>query len=228
LKVESTDQERIHDGWLLHVDYSRTLTAQEKNFYFYCFHLASRKGIDATRSSRFTARDQFVRDSNRPLQRRKANDRVPQALVRKMTSGGNFKKKSCSHLYLFREFCVLTTHRFESAILFKLIPCICLCGMTLMMHIGMTRLPTCVSGCKGNQSRERICVTSCYFTPKIPSALLVAVVWLQHTWYPRSRRGTFDYGVTTSPNKRGRVRVRKQVHDSQMHMPCSACSKTTF
>jgi hypothetical protein len=32
LKVMSTDQERIHDGWLLHIDYSRTLTAQE-NFY---------------------------------------------------------------------------------------------------------------------------------------------------------------------------------------------------
>jgi hypothetical protein len=26
-----------------HVDYSRTLTAQEKGFYFYRFHLASRK-----------------------------------------------------------------------------------------------------------------------------------------------------------------------------------------
>jgi hypothetical protein len=53
-------------------------------------------------------------------------------------------------------------------------------------------------------SRGRICVTSCYLTTKIPSALLVAVVWLQHTRYPRFRRGTFDYGVTTSPNKRGR------------------------
>jgi hypothetical protein len=29
-KVKSTDQERIHDGWLLQVDYSRTLTAREK------------------------------------------------------------------------------------------------------------------------------------------------------------------------------------------------------
>jgi hypothetical protein len=53
-------------------------------------------------------------------------------------------------------------------------------------------------------SREGICVTSCYLTTKIPSALLVAVVRLQHTRYPRFRRGTFDYGVTTSPNKRGR------------------------
>jgi hypothetical protein len=55
-------------------------------------------------------------------------------------------------------------------------------------------------------SGERIYVTSCYLTTKIPSVLLVAVVWLQRTRYPRFRRGTFDYGVTTSPNKRGRVR----------------------
>jgi hypothetical protein len=53
-------------------------------------------------------------------------------------------------------------------------------------------------------NREGICVTSCYLTTKIPSALLVAVGWLQHTRYPKFRRGTFDYGVTTSPNKGGR------------------------
>jgi hypothetical protein len=32
------------DGWILHTDYSRALTAQE-NFYAYCFHLASSKEI---------------------------------------------------------------------------------------------------------------------------------------------------------------------------------------
>jgi hypothetical protein len=42
---------------------------------------------------------------------------------------------------------------------------------------------------------------SCYLTTKIPSALLVAVGWLQHTRHPRFRRGTLDYGVTTSPNE---------------------------
>jgi hypothetical protein len=57
-------------------------------------------------------------------------------------------------------------------------------------------------------SREEICVTSCYLISKIPSALLVAVGWLQHTRYPRFRRGTLDYGVITSPNERGRVGVR--------------------
>jgi hypothetical protein len=80
--------------------------------------------------------------------------------------------------------------------------------MVLMMHVRMTRLPICVSDCKGNQGREGICVTSCYLTTKIPSALLVAVGWLQHTQYPRFRRGTLDYVVTTSPNERGSVGVR--------------------
>jgi hypothetical protein len=43
---------------------------------------------------------------------------------------------------------------------------------------------------------------------KIPSALLVAFGWLQHIWCPRFRRGTFGYGITSSPIKRGRVAVR--------------------
>jgi hypothetical protein len=77
LKVMSTDQERIRDGWPLHIDFSRTLTTQE-NFYFCCFHLASRKRIDATRSSRFVARDQVDRDFQKTItKKRKANKRVP-------------------------------------------------------------------------------------------------------------------------------------------------------
>jgi hypothetical protein len=103
--------------------------------------------------------------------------------------------------------------------------CVCFRSMVLMMHVRMTRLPICVSDCKGNQSREEICVTSCYLTPKIPSALLVAVGWLQHTRYPRFRRGTFDYGVTTSPNKRGRVGVRSfmRMHVSVLTLPKCIC-----
>jgi hypothetical protein len=103
--------------------------------------------------------------------------------------------------------------------------CIRWCGMVLMMHVRMTRLPICVSDCKGNQSREGICVTNCHLTIKIPSALLVAVVWLQHTQYPRFRRGTFDYGVTTSPNKRGRVGLRSfmRMHVSIPMLPKCIC-----
>jgi hypothetical protein len=84
-------------------------------------------------------------------------------------------------------------------------------------------------------SRERICVTSCYLTTKIPSALLVAVVWLQHTRYPRFRRGTCDYEVTTSPNERGRVGVRSfmRMHVSIPMLPKCTCyaahaQKATF
>jgi hypothetical protein len=68
-------------------------------------------------------------------------------------------------------------------------------------------------------------VTNCYLTTKIPSALLVAVVWLQHTRYPRFRRGTLDYEVTTSPNKRGRVRVRNfmRMHVSIPMLPKCTC-----
>jgi hypothetical protein len=48
-------------------------------------------------------------------------------------------------------------------------------------------------------------MVSRFLTTKIPSALLVAVGRLQHTRYPRFRRGTFGYGITLSPIKRGRV-----------------------
>jgi hypothetical protein len=128
-------------------------------------------------------------------------------------------------LTYFANFEVLTTRCFEGAILFKLMQCVCFRSMVLMMHVRMTRLPICVSDCKGNQSREEICVTSCYLTTKIPSALLVAVGWLQHTRYPRFRRGTFDYGVTTSPNKRGKVRVRSfmRMHVSIPMLPKGTC-----
>jgi hypothetical protein len=78
-------------------------------------------------------------------------------------------------------------------------------------------------------------VASRILTTKIPSALLVAVVWLQHTRCPRFRRGTFGYGITTSPTREVEyeygVFMRMHVsipHASQMHMLCSACSKATF
>jgi hypothetical protein len=84
--------------------------------------------------------------------------------------------------------------------------CSCSCGMVLMMHVRMTRLPICVSDCRGNQGRERIWVVSRFLITKIPSALLVAVEWLQHTRYPRFHRGTFGYGVTTSPIQKGKAK----------------------
>jgi hypothetical protein len=49
---------------------------------------------------------------------------------------------------------------------------------------------------------EGVGVASRILTTMIPSAHLVAVMWLQRTWCPRFRRGTFGYGTTTSPNIR--------------------------
>jgi hypothetical protein len=77
----------------------------------------------------------------------------------------------------------------------------CSCSMMLMKHISMTRLPTkwverTITGW------EEVCVASHFITTMIPSAHLVAVMWLQHTWCPRFRRGIFGYGTTASPNIR--------------------------
>jgi hypothetical protein len=70
----------------------RLFDIAQENFYFYCFHLISKKGIDTPRSSRFAARDQVDRDFQKTiLKKRKANKRVPEFLVRKITSCGNFR-----------------------------------------------------------------------------------------------------------------------------------------
>jgi hypothetical protein len=126
-------------------------------------------------------------------------------------------KNNLAHTFTyFANFGVLTTHCFESAILFKLMRCICLwrhyayaravwCSWCTLEWLGY---PYALMIGRAIKSRERICVTSCYLTTKIPSALLVAVVWLQYTRYPRFRRGTFGYGVTTSPIQRGKAEVR--------------------
>jgi hypothetical protein len=54
---------------------------------------------------------------------------------------------------------------------------------------------------RATRARERIWVASRFLTTKIPSVLLVAFGWLQHNRYPRFRRGTFGYGITTSPSR---------------------------
>jgi hypothetical protein len=204
----STDQERIHDGWLFHTDYSRTLTAQE-NFYVYGFCLAGRKGIDATRLSRLAAWGQVGRTYQKIIMRkRKANKRVPTISC---TDNGFVRRLLNRPAHIFTYFAILGFWQLivlKVQYFSKLMPCICLCGMVLMMHVRMIRLPICVGDCKGNQKQREIWVTSHFLTTKIPSALLVAVVWLQHTWYPRFRRGTIGYGITLSPIKIGRVEVR--------------------
>jgi hypothetical protein len=50
-------------------------------------------------------------------------------------------EQSCSHLDLTCEFGVLTSHYFKVQKLSKLRRCTCSCGMVLMMHVRMTRVP---------------------------------------------------------------------------------------
>jgi hypothetical protein len=81
---------------------------------------------------------------------------------------------------------------------------------------------------------EGVCVWRvAILTTKIPSALLVAIMWLQRTWRPRFRHGTFSYGITTSPNTRDIVEDIENTacvctlvpQDSQMHMLCKCMLK---
>jgi hypothetical protein len=111
----------------------------------------------------------------------------------------NIVNLKCRHLIIFNGaiiFKVDATHMLVKTL------CTCSCGMVLMMHVRMSRLPIgWISDCQGNRRRRRIWVASRFLTTKIPSALLVAVVWLQHTRCPRFRRDTFGYGITTSPTR---------------------------
>jgi hypothetical protein len=52
---------------------------------------------------------------------------------------------------------------------------------------------------------EGVCVASRDSHNQDTSALLVAIMWLQRTWRPRFRHGTFSYEITMSPNTKDRV-----------------------
>jgi hypothetical protein len=130
---------------------------------------------------------------------------------------------------------VLTTHCFESAILFKLMRCTCLwrhyaharavwCSWCTLEWLGYPYdelvIPKAIIG------REGIWMASRLLTTKIPSALLVVVGWLQHTRYPRFRRGTLGYGVTTSPIQKGKAKGTKFSCECTLVYPCfpNACA----
>jgi hypothetical protein len=74
--------------------------------------------------------------------------------------------------------------------------------------------------------REGIWMASRLLTTKISSALLVAVGWLQHTRYPRFRRGTFGYRVTTSPIQRDKAKGTEFSCECTLVYPCfpNACA----
>jgi hypothetical protein len=222
----STDRERIHDGWLLHVDYSRTLTAREKFSTFTVSTWLARKRIDATRSSRFMARDQFVKDFQWTITKKG----MLKTEFHNLLYEDDFKW-GLQGIILLTPLLILQILRFWQLIVLKVqyLSSWCdgyagavWCSWCTLEWLGY---PYALMIGRAINSRERICVTSCYLTTKIPSALLVAVGWLQHTRYPRFRRGTFDYGATTSPNKRGRVGVRSftRMHVSIPMLPICIC-----
>jgi hypothetical protein len=76
-----------------------------------------------------------------------------------------------------------------------------------------------------------VCMASRILTTKIPSTLLVAIIWLQHIWCPRFRRDTFGYGTTVSPNIR-EISMSKEVsmwmHVSSPKVPKCTCFANTF
>jgi hypothetical protein len=81
---------------------------------------------------------------------------------------------------------------------------------------------------------EGVCVwRAAILITKILGAPLVAIMWLQRTWRPRFRHGTFSYGMITSPNTKDRVgdientpSVCMLVHPRfPMHMLCQCMLK---
>jgi hypothetical protein len=75
------------------------------------------------------------------------------------------------------------------------------------------------------KGREGIWVASRFLTTKISSALLVALVRLQHTRCPRFCRGTFGYVVTTSPTREAEYEygVFMQMYVSMPKLPECIC-----
>jgi hypothetical protein len=78
------------------------------------------------------------------------------------------------------------------------------------------------------KGREGIWVASRFLTTKMPSALLVTITWLQHTWCPRFRRGTYGYGITTSPTREVEYEygVFMRMHVSIPTLPKCICYAT--
>jgi hypothetical protein len=204
------DHERIHDGWLLHIDFFENLDCSRKFLLLLLpLSLARRESmLQGHRDSRQGTN--LTEISKRQLRRkRKATKGVPKFSCAKddfMWKLQNNPAHTLLHLRMrgVDNSLFLRCKNFQVDAMHMLVKtlCTCSCGMVLMMHVRMTWLPIWwVSDCKGNEGREGIWMASCFLTTKIPSALLVAVVWLQHTRYPKFRHDTFGYGITTSPSR---------------------------
>jgi hypothetical protein len=132
----------IREPWLL-----------EKNFYFYRSHLASRKRNQCYKV--------VVIHGKGPIRQRFPKDHYKKGRLKtefhNLLYEDDFKWELqgiilltpllISQILRFWQLVVLNVQYFS-----KLLQCICLCGMVLMMHVRMTRLPIWwVSDWKGNQ-----------------------------------------------------------------------------
>jgi hypothetical protein len=152
-----------------------------------------------------------------------------------MTSSGDFKEQSCSHLYLFRKFWGFDNSLFWKCNTFQswcsAYACAVRCSWCTLEWLGYPQNELVIE--KTITCWEGVCVASYILTTKIPSAPLVAIMWLQRTWRPRFCHGTFSYGMTTSPNTKDRVwdientpSVCMLVHPRfPMHMLCKCMLK---
>jgi hypothetical protein len=111
--------------------------------------------------------------------------------------------------------------------------CLCSCSRFLWCMSAWLGYPQNEIAIERTITSWGVCVASRILTTKIPSALPVAIMWLQRTWRPRFRHGTFSYGITTSPNTKDRVGdigntpcVCTLVHPRfPMHMLCKCMLK---
>jgi hypothetical protein len=152
------------------------LTAQE-NFYVYCFYLASRRGIDAIRSSRVAARDQINQISKRPLRKkRKATKRVPKFSCTK----DNFMRELQTNLA--HTFTYFVNLRFDNSLFLRCDnfqsrcdahACAVWCSWCTLEWLGYPYDELVIA--RAITGRERIWMASRLLTTKIPCALLVAI-----------------------------------------------------
>jgi hypothetical protein len=105
--------------------------------------------------------------------------------------------------------------------------CICSCSRCLWCMLAWLGFPQnelvierTITGWEG------VCVWRvAILTTKIPSALLVAIMWLQCAWRPRFRHDTFSYGITTSPTQR--IEWERLKHSMRMHVSSPKVPKCT-
>jgi hypothetical protein len=143
--------------------------------------------------------------SKRPLRRkRKATKRVPKFSCTK----DNFMRElqnNLAHTLLNLQMIGVDNFLFLRCKIFKLIRCTRLwrhyahahavwCSWCTLEWLGYPYDELVIA--KAIIGREGIWMASRFLTTKIPSALLMAVVRLQHTRCPRYRRGTVGYGIT--------------------------------